>query len=511
VTSAERRLDELVTAVENPADPSVSNWAEVEQLLAGLLDVPSGLVYASRVSKPGNLKVRADQSRRARSAKVFVGLLTDANDVDGCVAPLQELIGPGRLDGGLLVAPMRRDPPGDWALVSIVEPRFGTLVFRLLPHFPAVGAKHVEPGYRDGASPVAPPVPAPPPLVPSSSSLVLDPRIKRMLRLAIAGSKAVMLVGPPGTGKTTLVDEVMSEVTVNPAVYGVMAPPPGGLTVTTPEESWSARELVGGETVDDDGRLRFRAGHVLEAIRDGQWLLLDEANRADMDKIFGGLLTFLSHKAVVLGRAGTRPDAPAVRLEWRAEPDNEVVGYERLTTGDPTGGPIRFRAGTDWRLLGTYNALDAQRVFRFGQALGRRFQRVPVPPITPAQFTDALQPQLALLPDTVDADEVQRVLVGLYSAHLDGPLALGPAVLLGAPAYVRNGLLLLDTDVPDHTRLAPVVGELIAEAYLLGAGTALARLEPAELDELHRRIVTDHGLLESDQWAFLRELLPNLG
>ena len=65
----------------------------------------------------------------------------------------------------------------------------------------------------------------------------------------------------------------------------------------TPEEGWTTRDLLGGETVDDNGNLRFRPGHVLEAIRDDRWLVLDEANRADMDKIFGGLLTFLSDKA----------------------------------------------------------------------------------------------------------------------------------------------------------------------------------------------------------------------
>ena len=88
--------------------------------------------------------------------------------------------------------------------------------------------------------------------------------------------------------------------------------------------------LVGGETIAD-GHLRFRPGHVLSAIHGNEWLVLDEANRADMDKIFGGLLTWLSGQKVELGRASTGLDAPTVVLEWaRDEEDSRVEGWNRL-------------------------------------------------------------------------------------------------------------------------------------------------------------------------------------
>ena len=62
-------------------------------------------------------------------------------------------------------------------------------------------------------------------------------------------------------------------------------------------------------------------------------------------------------------------------------------------------GSIAYLAGKDWRLLGTYNALDAQRVFRFGSALGRRFARVPVPAIDTATFAAVLEQQKEDLPE----------------------------------------------------------------------------------------------------------------
>ena len=134
-------------------------------------------------------------------------------------------------------------------------------------------------------------------------------------------------------------------------------------------------------------------GRVLEAIRDDCWLVLDEANRADMDKIFGGLLTWLSDSHVVLGQAATNLQAPTVELDWASQPES-FVAPERLAQLEaptPSGEPIVFLTGDEWRLLGTYNAQDAQRVFRFGQALGRRFARVPIPAPDPGRSSERSQ------------------------------------------------------------------------------------------------------------------------
>lgn len=240
-----------------------------------------------------------------------------------------------------------------------------------------------------------------------------------------------------------MLEQVIRDIGENPEAHGFELV--WQAKWVTPEESWTTRDLVGGETVAEDLKLRFRPGHVLESLREGRWLVLDEANRADMDKIMGSVLTWLSGKSVELGRSSTAPEAPVVTLGWARGSGNEVNGYERLK-GEESGegaeepSPIEFLAGKEWRLLGTYNALDAQRVFRFGQALGRRFVRVPVPLISSEELSELLVPLTTDLPDYV-----RSAVLGLYEQHSRSEtLALGPAVFMWIPRYVRKGCTARD-------------------------------------------------------------------
>ncbi len=343
--------------------------------------------------------------------------------------------------------------------------------------------------------------------------MVIDERIRRAIRFSILTNPAVLLVGPPGAGKTTLLMEVIDEIRADPSAFGFETPLPEPMKVT-PEESWSARELIGGMTIAEDERLRFREGYVLRAIRQDRWLVLDEANRADLDKIFGALLTWLSDQEVVLGPASTDAEAPSVRLGWSSG-SSSVVDTVTETHEDREGNeqtvevPVRYQAGREWRLLGTYNALDAQRVFRFGQALGCRFLRVPIPPIAPNVFVTAAEPLLVKLP--IGGREA---VAGLYQAHFESEeTQLGPALFMRIPEYVLAGLEAVGSATIEdgaETSHDDYVNQLVAEAYLVNIGAFLARYPEASLAELGERVVAGDALPEVE-WKWVLELSRHLG
>ena len=488
MSDALETLNRELAKVGDYSAPSATKWNRVSEALSPLLSLTPEKIYFAYVSKAANLSVRLTQpGAMKRRPDVAFALLEEAGDLQACIDQAPRLLAPRGIIGSLALCTQNA---GAWDVRVLLETRRG-IGLRVAGLFPGAQHQVIQPAPIAAAS-----------RSPAGSlavvPLLVDARTKRMVRLAIASSPAVLLVGPPGTGKTKLLREVISEIADSPGRFGFTASPQ--VRWVTPEESWTTRELIGGETVDDQGRLRFRPGHVLNAIRDNHWLVLDEANRADMDKIFGGLLTWLSGQDVELGKAATALDAPAITLEWAEREECRVEGLEQLDTA--TGhDAIRFIAGTSWRLLGTYNALDAQRVFRFGQALGRRFVRVPIPPMGVTDFRQILDSEAADL-----AEQVRAKITRLYEAHLASPATLlGPALFLWIPEYVRAGLELKI----EEPAAQPDADRLVIEAYLASAGTWLSRLDDAELEALRARVTPE--LFSASDWHWLTSMLPHLG
>jgi MoxR-like ATPase len=496
-------LHELIEAVPDPTAPSIAKFNEVNRLLENWLDLPSRKVRTVWVSKPGNFDVRMRQPGMLRDQpSLALAIFPVMGDIDRCFDQAARVVGPG---GNVEnVAMCARDDGDQWTIFDVVGPN-GPIADSVVRCF---GATHHSTGAgvaevrRSPAGSIA------------TLPLIIDQRVRRMVRLAVASAPAVMLVGPPGTGKSTLVQQLIDEVSAAPGAFGFTEAPTARWV--TPEESWTTRDLIGGETVDEKARLRFRPGRVLDAIRANEWLILDEANRADMDRIFGGLLTWLAGHDVTLGRASSEVDAAPIVLAWGHKAQSETDGADRLGEDDVGSSPIVFRAGREWRLLGTYNALDAQRVFRFGQALGRRFVRVPIPAVHSDRFAEILAPEVRGLPQGV----ATRI-VGLYTAHLTAGVPLGPAIFLWLPSYVRAGLTLRfealdDEDGGDHDEnMSPSIvtqdgqlDSLTAEAYVSAAGVWLRTLEDDQLNTLGfevREVLTDA------EWDWVLSMLPILG
>lgn len=490
--------------------PSNKKYLGVDRFFAEMLGSSLDRVYTVGVSKPGNIYVRARQSNRASQSHYLVLIIEEADGTGTMQAALtvaENLVGPGQKRAVILVGESHATT-NDWDVKAVIEPANGSVHPRLIQEWP--GAERRDPAPRKSVGP------GPTLAVP----LTMDESTSRMARLAVASSPAVLFVGPPGTGKNRLLNEILSEIDADPASYGFSK---ARETVIEPaEEGWTTRDLVGGDTIDEERQvLRFRPGKVLDAIANDRWLVIDEANRADLDRIFGGLLTWLSRQQVIVGRASTRVDAPLVRLGWSEDASSHAVGAERLGADEVGHDPIDYLAGTEFRLLGTYNALDAQRVFRFGLALGRRFAQVPVPPAGVDDFAAMLESTADDIKDEATRDLVTSKVVALYTAHHATTFAqLGPAMFLGIPEYVVKGLQLADLVNIDPENEQDV-SRLVNEAYLLSTGSWLARLdEHSELPGLGQHLtipaasVAGSGTapaMSVEEWQWVSSQLPTIG
>lgn len=402
---ARSSVNAALTGVDVAAT-STTKFNRLEEALADLTHVARRSVVATTIRKAGNVRVRTLQSERARAAHLFILVVPEQSEVAGTQRAATRLVQEGAFPALLIVD---RDADGGWRPVWAVlgdDPAWNELADTLAGSGADVTRERAAVRRDEARRDVTPEVGSRVPPAP----LVLDERVRRMLRLAV------------------------------------------------------------------------------------------EANRGDLDRIFGGLLTWLSGQTVTVGKVSSHPDAGLVRLGWNDEPTSQVAGLEQLTADVPNGDSVEFLAGTEWRMLGTYNALDAQRVFRFGLALGRRFAHVPVPAPGIDGFRQALESRLKGLADPL-LTELREAMVRLYVAHLDvGGATLGPAMFLAMPSYVIAGL--------DGNAGADVT-ELLAESYLTNLGTWLSRQDEAQLDQLQDTVGL-HGPLGAPQWAWVRAQLHAL-
>lgn len=301
-------------------------------------------------------------------------------------------------------------------------------------------------------------------LVPMAASseldLVISDDVRRRICRAVASSKAVALVGAPGTAKSRLWAELLEEAVADPSLLGLDNPP--SFVCYTAEIDWTARTLIGGYYPQEGGRLVFREGYLLQAIRDNQLFWIDEMNRADLDRVLGPVLTFLAGQSVDLGPThlggGDGADAPkSMVLMWAKgeksgvkEDDDQRVYY----------------VGSDWRLLGTYNNVDRGRVFPMGSALLRRWALVPVPPINIAAF-ETLIAKITKL-----RAPVAKLLSAAYALHLEA-LSIGPAPFLDMARYVSK-----EADASSDSTVTVLEKQLLQDAYILYMGQQLMRLDP---------------------------------
>ena len=257
-----------------------------------------------------------------------------------------------------------------------------------------------------------------------SNNVVIDDRQLRRIQRAFTTSKAISLVGPPGTAKSSIWAELLKQAESNPQLLGLRNPP-SYLTVTA-EMDWTSRTIIGGYYPQEDGKLVFREGFLLQAIKNNQILWIEELNRADLDRVLGPVLTFLAKQPVDLG-------VTHLGSELSGDPAKKMVlvWSEGTESGCKEDAEQRvYYAGADWRLIGTYNNTDRGRVFPMGSALQRRWALVPIPPIAP-------ETARGVIADTGVRGPVTELLASAYALHLKH-IPIGLAPFLDIARYVGS-------------------------------------------------------------------------
>jgi len=180
--------------------------------------------------------------------------------------------------------------------------------------------------------------------------------LKALMLIHLVAGKNVIVVGPPGSGKTSIVKELCRDLVRNETECDLY---PGN-----PE--WTSFDTIGGKDINGIFRPGFITSAVAESwrkIREGKpaFLIIDELNRANVDLAFAQFFTLLDVEH--------RRDTPLLRGSELSELLKQFPEQfnKDFLIGDGLFVPFSFR------VLATMNSYDRALLFKLGYALLRRF------------------------------------------------------------------------------------------------------------------------------------------
>ena len=264
-----------------------------------------------------------------------------------------------------------------------------------------------------------------------------------------------------GSGRSTIFDYSSTGKTELAFALGAAATAVGLCTdvfPTTATADWTSIETIGGYRLDKEKGLQFSPGCVLQAIERKQWLIIDEFNRADIDKSVGQLFTALSGQAVTLPYVECREDlelAPSI-VPAGAAPPAHTHPYQI----DPS-----------WRIIATLNSRDRDLLFNMSYALLRRFAVIDVPNPLPGTFRQILQEKAQTGSVALDA--------AIFALTKLPHRPMAPAILIDCGEYLR-----LRRTIDTEPGVIPEDDQILQEALFSYVVPQLDDLSNPQLQEI---------------------------
>jgi MoxR-like ATPase len=296
-------------------------------------------------------------------------------------------------------------------------------------------------------------------------------RIRNALTAAVRSGKHVIFTGPPGTGKTELAENACRALVDRNVAYT-------GYQLSTATADWSTFDTVGGymPRQEGDGSLEFTPGQVLKRLLNvdharNELLIIDEINRADIDKAFGQLFTVLSGQSVQLP----------------FERDGNEIEILPIDEYDPVGGldPHEYVVPETWRVFATMNSYDKTSLYEMSYAFMRRFTFVRVGP-PPAGEIERLLPRYVEEWDVDPDGEERGAVADVWRRMNTAGREIGPAIVKDMLGMVTA----LDGPLPERTTQA-------VASYVLPQLEGIPEREDIVRELLRSEFVDADGLRET--------------